>query len=80
MFEGERVNSEYTLLRNWMEMWLNHLLWFARLHLDPDPSFHDLFNPPVVCTTYKRNDRYDLKEGLRRFGLLWRMYDLGEGT
>jgi len=56
MVEGERVNMEYTLYRNWMEgQYLKDLHWYHKdLFLEYDPSLETLFDPLVVCSSYKR--------------------------
>lgn len=56
MVEGERVNMEYTLYRNWMEgQYLKDLHWYHKdLFLEYDPSLDTLFYPLVVCSSYKR--------------------------
>ncbi|CAA0813649.1 Uncharacterized mitochondrial protein AtMg01310 [Striga hermonthica] len=77
-FEGERDNLEYTLVRNWMELWLQYLKWYSLLFLNPDPSLYTLFNPPVVSYDYKKNFHED-REASRRFSLIFCVYDMGEG-
>lgn len=76
---GERDNSEYTLLRNWMELWLKYLLRYARIHLDPDPTLHDLFNPPFVTFSYHTDRTQEVTQSVKAWGLLYRLYDESEG-
>lgn len=61
MVEGERVNMEYTLYRNWMGgQYLKDLHWYHKyLFLEYDPSLETLFDPLVVCSSYKRKLEQD---------------------
>lgn len=56
-FEGERDNAEYTLVHNWMKMWLRWLHWYCSVALSPDPPIQDLFSPPICSTTWKRSNK-----------------------
>lgn len=75
-FEGERDNAEYTLVDNWMKMWLKWLLWYAQVALGPDPSIREMFEAPIVGTSWKRSN---FDSNWFKFGLIWRCYDMGQG-
>ena len=47
--------TEPTLIRSWMLLWLKWLLWYSKLFKNPDPTFEDLFNPPIVPTMWRRS-------------------------
>lgn len=73
-FEGERDNSEYTLLRNWLSQWLKWLHWYAKVALGPDPSIKELFEAPICGTSWRRTN---FDSDYMKFGLLWKCYDMG---
>lgn len=64
---------ERTLYRNWMEQWLKWNKWYYTVALGPDPTLHDLFNAPIVETTWYRRNR---DSDVFKFGLIWKTYDL----
>lgn len=68
--------SEYTLLRNWMELWLKWLHWYCTVPLGYDPSMEELFNPPIVATSWRRST---FDPVVKVYGLLWRCYDEAQG-
>jgi|APAga8741243907_1050103.scaffolds.fasta_scaffold01648_3 hypothetical protein len=72
MVEGERVNMEYTLYRNWMEgQYLKDLHWYHKyLFLEYDPSLETLFDPLVVCSSYKRKPGATLNSQVQSFLLV----------
>lgn len=73
--EGERVNSEYTLLHNWMTQWLRYLKWYALCFQDPIPSLEHLLDPPFVTFKYHTDFKDETNQALKAWGLLYRLYD-----
>lgn len=74
--EGESDNLEYTQYHCWMRQWLEWLRWYCTVPLGYDPSFEDLFDPPIISTSWKRT-LFDPK--VYKYGLLFRLWDLGDG-
>lgn len=76
VFDGEREILERTVLRKWVEQWLKYVSWYHTKALDENVSIEEFFNAPVVTNDWKRNLR---DENLVRWGLLWKLYDMGAG-
>lgn len=72
-FEGMSDFLEWSLLRSWMEQWLNYLKWYCSVSVDPMVTLDQLLDAPVV--TYHWNIRRT-DENLVRWGLLWQCYNL----
>lgn len=64
---------ERTLVRRWVNQWLQHLHWYHTVALAPCPRLEDLLSCPVVESSWKRTHR---EESLKRFGILWKLFDL----
>lgn len=63
--------------RNWVQDWLRWLHWYSEVISDPAPSLKKLFSAPVVNIHWKKDQI--VKEEIKRFGLLYKLYDLGHG-
>jgi len=75
-FEGEQDFCEYTLLHNWMKLWLKWVHWYSKVALAPCPSIKELFDAPMISTSWKRSN---FEPEMVKFGLLWRCYDMCAG-
>ena len=74
-FVDENSYLEETLYHDWIKEWLRWVQWYCVLLSTSDPSLEDLFNPPIVSHTYKRNVM-DYKT--YKYGFLWTCWDLGD--
>ena len=72
-FEGMSDFLEYSLLRNWVESYLNYLKWYCGVLMDPYASLETILSGPVIETHWslRREDKI-----LSRWGLIWRVYDM----
>lgn len=75
-FEGERDNAEYTLVHNWMKMWLRWLHWYCSVALSPTLLSKTFSLLQFVVLLGKDQTRILIYS---TFGLLWKCYDLVEG-
>nr|UJQ92612.1 MAG: putative RNA-dependent RNA polymerase [Mitoviridae sp.] len=76
--EGEVWTTENQLYRSWMSSWLKYLKWFVLAQTSTDPTFEELFTPPVVSYTWKRKEDEVLRHRLS-WSLLYKLYDMAEG-
>ncbi|KAG6467693.1 hypothetical protein ZIOFF_074430 (mitochondrion) [Zingiber officinale] len=51
------------------------LKWYCTVPLGESPSLEDLFRPPICATSWKRTK---FNSHIYMYGILWRMWDLGE--
>lgn len=72
-FENQSELLEYTLIHQWMKSWLQYVYWFHTVALNLDPSLVELFDVPLVETSW-RGTKID--KDLYRFGLVWKVYDM----
>ena len=56
-----------------MNEWLKWLKWYCLVALAPDPRLEELFDPPMISHTWKRNTKD------QNSSFLWRCWDLGDG-
>jgi hypothetical protein len=71
MVDGEWAFSEYTVLRNWMDMWLKYLLWYWKVLFAYDPSIEEIVSPPDLNFKYYRSD----VDQFTRYGFIFKVYD-----
>jgi hypothetical protein len=76
VFDGEQEILERTVLLGWVRQWLNLVHWYHTKAWDWNVSIDELMNAPMCTRTWKRTER---DENLIRFGLIWKLYDMGEG-
>lgn len=76
VFDGEREILERTVLLGWVRQWLKLVSWYHTKALSPDVSIDELLDGPVFTRTWKRSE---VDENLIRFGLVWKLYDMGAG-
>lgn len=59
--------SEITLIREWVNSWLNYVRWYYIAAIDPGYEIHEFFDAPVVARHWRasREDPH-----LVRFGLM----------
>ena len=76
VFEGERVILEHTVLLRWVKQWLKLVSWYFTKALDENVSIEELMAAPMCARSWKRTER---DENLIRFGLIWKLYDMGVG-
>lgn len=76
MFDGEREILERTVLLRWVKQWLKLVSWYHTTALDQFVSIDELMKAPVCTRSWKRSQ---VDENLIRFGLIWKLYDMGAG-
>jgi len=76
VFDGEREILERTVLLGWVRQWLKLVSWYYTVALSEDVTIEQLLDAPMCTMTWKRSQR---DENLIRFGLVWKLYDMGEG-
>lgn len=65
--------AEYTVLRNWLQSWLRHYLWYITRLSECSGDLKSLLEAPVVETSWRRRSGDPL---IFRYGKVWRLYDL----
>lgn len=73
--EGERVNSEYTLTRNWLSMWLQYLKWYSLTKFGPVDHLDVFFEAPIVTFTYHKEHKEEVTTALKAWGSLYVLFD-----
>lgn len=63
---------ERTVMPEWVLQWLEWVKWSAVVAEDLNTPLRDLFDCPVVETSWKRRN---VDSDILRFGLLWRIFD-----
>lgn len=65
--------SEYTVVKAWVNQWLNYVKWYCTTALSSDVTIDSFFKAPFVTRHWKISTS---DPQLVRFGLLWRLYDM----
>ncbi|KAK1592423.1 hypothetical protein Q3G72_024623 [Acer saccharum] len=76
VFDGEKEILERTVTHNWMCQWLSWVLWYHTILMEPDPTLESLLAAPITATSWRRSE---LNPKWFQFGLVWHLYDMGEG-
>lgn len=61
---------EWSLVRSWMEEWLQSLLWYCQVAMDPEVTVSQLIHGGPVVPSNLNSNRRD--EVLVRLGLIWK--------
>nr|QLA48200.1 RNA-dependent RNA polymerase [Medinilla magnifica] len=77
VFDGQREHLERTLLRRWMQQWLEWVRYYHTLRMKGDVSISDFFQMPICQTSWKPENNFDIN--ILKFGLLWQCYDAAGG-
>lgn len=74
LVDGEVEILERTMIRRWMAQWFQVVSWYYTVLMRDDVTFEQIFSGPVVETSWKVRAG-DSDTELKRFGLMWQVFD-----